>query len=101
MLSIHDTPAAQEIRCNVKTSTSVVPLILYINVWSDDFEPSAVKNNRKKSLWIKTVTICPPAHMDASNKYKYAIALGWKGYESIFVVARVLEGCRHFPALIT
>jgi hypothetical protein len=34
-------------------------LIIWLLEWSDDFEPNAVKKN-KGSMWIKTITICPP-----------------------------------------
>ena len=53
------------------------PMILYINLWSDDFEPNAYRKNRK-SIWIKTVTICPPHDQTTSPMYTYVLAIGRK-----------------------
>ena len=36
---------------------NIHPMILYINIWSDDFEPNVYRKNRK-SIWIKKVSIC-------------------------------------------
>jgi len=53
------------------------PMILYINLWSDDFEPNVYRKNRK-SIWIKTVTICPPPDKTTSPMYTYVLAIGRK-----------------------
>ena len=59
------------------TSNTLSPLIVWIILWSDDFEPNHVKQH-KKSTWIKTVTIAPPQHCQTSPKHTYVIALGPK-----------------------
>ena len=58
-------------------SSSMSPLILYIVVWSDDFEPNNVKQH-KKSTWIKTITIAPPIDCQTSPQHTYIIALSSK-----------------------
>ena len=70
------TKEADNIRQAIKNglNSTVVPLILYIIVWADDFEVYRVKKNRQ-SAWIMTVTICPPMGMNASNLYTYPVAV--------------------------
>ena len=58
-------------------SNELTPLIIWIIVWSDDFEPNHVKQH-KKSTWIKTVTISPPPNCQTSTKHTYIISLGPK-----------------------
>ena len=68
------------IRSKVKNSlrsSDISPLIIYIILWSDDFEPNNVKQH-KKSTWIKTVTFAPPKHCQTSSKHTYVIALSAK-----------------------
>ena len=61
----------------VSTNNEHHPLIcLWINEWSDGFEPSySVKANRG-SAWLKTITISPPANKVHSLEYTYPIAVG-------------------------
>ena len=54
------------------------PLILYVILWSDDFEPNQTRKNRN-SVWLKTITICPPASLKTSSLYTFPIAMGRKG----------------------
>ena len=56
------------------------PMILYLLFWSDDFEGAMLRKN-KKSVWIKTVTICPPRDKITSTKYKYVVGIGRKRYD--------------------
>ena len=58
----------------------IVPMILYLLFWSDDFEGAMLRKN-KKSVWIKTVTICPPHDQVTSTKFTYVIAIGRKGFD--------------------
>ena len=67
------------LRSAVDTS-NVSPLILYVIVWSDDFEPNNVKQH-KKSTWIKTITIAPPPDCQTSSRYTYIVALGSKSLD--------------------
>ena len=83
--SIYDR--AQRILANQQDSATMAnssfnmqdkpPLIcLWINEWSDGFEPSySVKANRG-SAWLKTITISPPANKVHSLDYTYPIAVG-------------------------
>ena len=61
-----------------KTSYKEVPLIFYVTFWSDDFEGAMLRKN-KKSIWVKTITICPPSNETTSTKYTYVLAIGRKG----------------------
>ena len=45
---------------------SVSPLIVYITLWSDDFEPNNVIKHKRKS-WLKSITIAPPNHSKVSH----------------------------------
>ena len=56
------------------------PLILYVIIWSDDFEPNHTRKNRN-SIWLKTVSICPPPCLKASSLYTFPISLGRKGHK--------------------
>ena len=53
-------------------------MILYLLFWSDDFE-EAMLCKTKNSVWIKTVTICPPQYQITSSKYTYVLTIGRKG----------------------
>ena len=65
-----------KLKNNIRLST-ISPLIIYIILWSDDFEPNNVKQH-KKSTWIKTVTFAPPKHYQTSSTHTYIIALSSK-----------------------
>ena len=78
--SIPKEKICDSIRSKVKQNlheSSISPLIIYIILWSDDFEPNNVKQH-KKSTWIKTVTFAPPLHCQTSSKHTYIIALSAK-----------------------
>ena len=63
--------ASNSIRSRLRSqvdSSNISPLILYLIVWSDDFEPNNVKQH-KKSTWIKTITISPPPDCQTSCHY--------------------------------
>ena len=75
--------ACHQIRAKVSSklqNSDVSPLILYVILWSDDFEPNNVKQN-KKSTWIKTITIAPPPGFQTSSKHTYVICLGSKDHD--------------------
>ena len=63
-----------------KKYCDINPMILYLLFWSDDFEGSMLRKN-KKSVWIKTVTICPTRDQVMSTKYTYVFGIGSKGYD--------------------
>ena len=54
------------------------PIVIYVIIWSDDFEANNTRKNRN-STWVKTVTICPPRSDSTSPLYTYPIAIGRKG----------------------
>jgi hypothetical protein len=64
-------------QATISTNNEHHPLIcLWINEWSDGFEPSySVKANRG-SAWLKTITISPPPNKVHSLEYTYPIAVG-------------------------
>ena len=80
--SIETTKEVEDIINNINRShndiNSLKPMILYIILWSDDFEANNTRKNRN-STWIKTVTICPPKEYNTSTLYTYPIAIGRKG----------------------
>ena len=78
--TVTNSKICNDIRLKVKSSLSssnISPLILYLIIWSDDFEPNHVKQF-KKSTWIKTITISAPQHCQTSSRHTYVIALSKK-----------------------
>ena len=73
-------PQAMEMCTDVTVSSDITedPMILYLLFWSDDFEGSMLRKN-KNSVWLKTVTICPPHDQVTSTKFTYIIPLVVKG----------------------
>ena len=69
---------------NEYSNESVSPKILYLILWSDDFEVNHIRKNRN-STWIKTVTICPPKGQSTSTNHTQAIALGKKSQDHSLV----------------
>ena len=53
-------------------------LVIYITIWSDDFEPNHTRTNRN-STWVMTVNISPPKSYKTSALCTLPIALGRKG----------------------
>ena len=80
--SIEKTKEAEDIITQIKETNNIYentnPVVIYIILWSDDFEANHTRKN-KNSTWIKTVTICPPKFHTTSPLYTYPIALGSKG----------------------
>ena len=83
--TIKETPAAKKIIELVKSRLTKqndindsLPLILCVILWLDDFEANDVKKNCK-SVWVKTMTICPPPALTSCPHYTHALALGRKG----------------------
>ena len=52
-------------------------IILFLMIWSDDFEPSSNIVN-KHSTWIRTVTICANKGFGISSEHTYLLSLGYK-----------------------
>lgn len=52
-------------------------VILFLMIWSDDFEPSSNLIN-KHSTWMRTVTICANIGFGVSSEHTYLLSLGYK-----------------------
>ena len=52
-------------------------VILFLLIWSDDFEPSSNLIN-KHSTWMRTVTICANMGFGVSSEHTYLLSLGYK-----------------------
>jgi hypothetical protein len=65
---------------------SVLPL--WIVLWSDDFEPNTLLQNRG-SVWVLTATICTPNESSNSASNTYVLAIGPKGDDHNFVFTMV------------
>ena len=59
-------------------SSVIFPII----PWSDDFQLTS----NQKSVWVMTVTICPPPGKGTSPNYTFPIALGKKGSDHLPVI---------------
>ena len=60
----------------------------------DDFQLTS----NQKSVWVMTVTICPPKGMAASPRYTFPISIGKKGADHSSVLSAFfneIEGLRH------
>ena len=53
-------------------------MLFYVIFWSNDFEVTHIKKHH--SVWIHTVTICPPDHSITSPRYTHALSLSTKGH---------------------
>ena len=85
---IKDIIAARKISdwARSKVDYHVDTLILPVVFWSDDFEVNHIKSTT--SIWVHTVTVCPPSSFATSSRYTHALALGRKGisHDSILSV---------------
>ena len=57
----------------------------YLLFWSDAFLRCFIKQ-KENSVWILTVTICPPEHMKSSGLYTHVLAMGKSGQDHTPVV---------------
>ena len=83
------TPSATILQCpevlsmhkkamgSVDEVTKMSTIILYLMIWSDDFEPSSSMMN-KHSTWMRTVTICANKGFGVSTEHTYLLSLGFK-----------------------
>ena len=56
----------------------VIPMILYLLFWSDDFEGAMLRKNKNKPVWIKTLTIFPLHDEIRSTTLIYSIVISCK-----------------------
>ena len=67
----------QSTMSSLDDATKVSSIILYLMIWSDDFEPSSNVMN-KHSTWMRTVTICANKGFGVSTEHTYVLSLGFK-----------------------
>jgi len=60
-----------------KNYPTIDPYIIFLVIWSDDFEVNNTRKNRS-STWLKTISIVSPKNSENINLYTYAICLGSK-----------------------
>ena len=69
---------------------SVKPYVIFITLWSDDFEVNQTRKNRN-STWIKTMSLIGSKLSNTSRYHTHLIALGNKGCNHANVNARINE----------
>jgi hypothetical protein len=75
-------------------------MFLYVNEWSDAFEPSRSSKSNRGSCWIKTITIAPRTNGSNAKRisYTYPIALGLEGTSHEEVEARFAAELKEFKS---
>jgi len=85
--SISDSRQAKIIFEHAKTD-HLRKLVLYLNEWSDAFEPSKSSKSNRGSCWIKSITVGGPTWTTNGTNYTYPIAVGSDGVSHDEVEAR-------------
>jgi hypothetical protein len=67
--------------------------VLYIMIWSEDFQPSQLKQS-ERSVWLLTVTVCPPHHLCTSPFYTFTVAMGTKSQNHENIINRLMNKIR-------
>jgi hypothetical protein len=67
MCSLEDTPAYEKIFLPIARAHLCHPCVLCF-LWSDDFEPNNIKNNRS-SVWVLTMTILVSRHVETKEHF--------------------------------
>ena len=98
--SIGQTRRAQTIYRTSRLLNNGMVLTLIFTFWSDDFEPSNVKQNRN-SLWVLTCTISPPKHRTHTSENTYVIAMGPKNASHEVVWRRLQHDLKHLSGSFT
>ena len=77
LYGVKGTKYSESIRKEIKEDVgdNVDPMILYMSIWSDDFEASTHRSN-DCLIWIKIVKISPPSNQMTSPKYTFLLAIG-------------------------
>ena len=93
--SVTDTMAVQAMCARVRRRLDVVekPMVLYVIFWSDDFEVTYVKTT--SSVWVHTVTVCPPPGHTTSPRYTHALAISYKRQNHDSVLALYHRELQH------
>ena len=72
-------------------NTDIDPYILFVTLWSDDFEVNHTRRNRN-STWIKTITFDATSSMSTSKYHSHIVCLGQKGSNHSTVNAHIKIG---------
>ena len=94
VINIGQTRRAQSIYQRSRLLYNGMVLTLTFTFWSDDFEPSNVKQNRN-SLWVLTCTISPPKHRTHTSENTYIVAMGPKNASHEVVWRRLQQDLKH------
>ena len=62
----------------------------YIKFWSDSFLRCFIKQ-RENSVWILTVTICPPEHVKSSGVQTHVLAMGMSSEDHTPIIEHYLK----------
>ena len=73
---------------NKHKSSSIQPYVLFITLWSDDFEVNRTRKNQS-STWIKTMSLIGSKSTNTSRHHTHLIALGNKGCNHANMNARI------------
>jgi hypothetical protein len=91
MRSLKDTPAYAKIFLPTARSRLCHPCCVLCFLWSDDFEPNNVKNNRS-SVWILTMTILVSEHVQSKEHFAtFPIVVGPKGSDHVPVMRAISD----------
>jgi len=80
--SWEDAGVSNELRVKTKVG--------YLLFWSDSFLRCFIKQ-KDNSIWILTVTVCPPEHMKSSSTYTYILAMGKSSEDHTPVVEHYMK----------
>ena len=78
---------------NVDQNTIKKTNVGWMLFWSDAFLRCFIKQ-RENSVWILTVTICPPEHMKSSGLYTHVLAMGKSSDDHTKVIEYYVEQCK-------
>lgn len=85
--SIHFCSMAKKICLDKKNDKlDSCTVLLHLSEWSDDFDPSSLAANGKRSVWAKVVSlVCTSPKYKNSPSHTFCIALGPKGADHTIV----------------
>ena len=73
---------------NTHNKVGIKPYVIFITLWSDDFEVNQTRKNRN-STWMKTMSLIGSKSCNTSRYHTHLIALGNKGYNHAKMNARI------------
>ena len=90
---VEDVLQAMKISSGVSQEEQRKTKIGFVYFWSDGFLNCFIKQ-KDNSVWIFTVTICPPEEEKSSGKYTYVLAMGQGGTDHTKVVEHYMKECQ-------